>query len=442
MSKYALYRHIPLDTKLLRRESRRLLVSGGCLGMLFLALLAVMIRSERTIAPTADTPSSLRVQIISVPKPPPQIQNPFINWRRTSPQKSLVRRTFRIRQPEIFPNRQKSEDPNIYRLYAERVVREFTERIDNYFDESQIVIEHTIPRDLPDITLFTELPIPEIQTRYGDLAYDRRPPEAISLTGEMVTVDDLDTGRYKGLIVVDTTDLLRSEGFLHIPAAVHGATLTPPESLPKIIEGLTAAIAALTGIRIEIDGRLNFDSPYLRRYPFIVIAADDIFEATDTERAALASYFAGGGFAFIESYGRINPSLPPRGAPPLRSLLNSLPGVTGGLSVIPNDHLLYDIAFPFPDGPPRTAGTATRVVTIQQRTMLEGVFIDDRLVAVYSEKEYGPMLIVGNDSEAARKLIANMVILAMVQRGGTTRKFVDYDAWKDITGGGIIPKNQ
>ena len=66
-----------------------------------------------------------------------------------------------------------------------------------------------------------------------------------------------------------------------------------------------------------------------------------------------------------------------------------------------------------------------KVPNIQSPSFLEGVFLDDRLVAIYSEKAYGDEWNKIVVTEAFQRIGVNIVVFALTQYGGTAYKVID-----------------
>lgn len=94
----------------------------------------------------------------------------------------------------------------------------------------------------------------------------RKPENIISLKEELLTIDDLDSGQYKGLVVRNMTDKQKIKGFVYIPVDVWGSLLRPAGMTTVI--GLMQGFKKYTGIRVTIDPHLFIDSPVMSKYPF------------------------------------------------------------------------------------------------------------------------------------------------------------------------------
>ncbi len=101
---------------------------------------------------------------------------------------------------------------------------------------------------------------------------------------------------------------------------------------------------------------------------------------------------------------------------------------------IPNDHPVYHCFFDFDEGPPNGAelnlsrvvgasGGNKRSRTIPKQVhYLEGITIDDRLVAIYSDKGYAIKWAADTNNEPQLKMGVNMVVFALTQEGHSPAK--------------------
>ena len=107
----------------------------------------------------------------------------------------------------------------------------------------------------------------------------------------------------------------------------------------------------------------------------------------------------------------------------------------GVLQIIPNDHPIYHTYYDF-DGPP--VGSELEVEsTSQQRDNesisiarqsyhLEGVFVDGRLVAIYSDKGYVHTWARNYGNEPQLRFGINAVIFALTQEGSIAQQQIDF----------------
>jgi len=85
----------------------------------------------------------------------------------------------------------------------------------------------------------------------------REPEKQISMKEEMISLDDLDTGQYKAMIIQDPTDKQNVKGFIYI-STLWGAQLEP--AYKRAIIHLSDAVNRYTNIRSKVDKHLFVDS--------------------------------------------------------------------------------------------------------------------------------------------------------------------------------------
>ena len=129
----------------------------------------------------------------------------------------------------------------------------------------------------------------------------KEPEKRIAMREELLDLDALDTGKYKGLIIQDPTDRRKVKGFVYLGTA--WATDLEPvfDSAAKAIPNLVDAVNAQTGITAKVDAHLFVDSQELFRTPFVYITAAEAFELTGRELANLGEYMRRGGFIFADN---------------------------------------------------------------------------------------------------------------------------------------------
>jgi beta-lactamase regulating signal transducer with metallopeptidase domain len=195
---------------------------------------------------------------------------------------------------------------------------------------------------------------------------------------------------------------------------------------------LALAVEKYTNITLEVDSNLLFDSRITLETPFIYITSDTVFEVTDIQARRFGEYLRNGGFAVVENgtpefvYGQAEASL--------RQMLRDALGKDAKFYPIPNDHPLYHCFFDFDDGPPmgmktsdikkradegkRQGDKSTFVEEFNYSRLLEGIWLNNRLVAIYSDMFYANRWAEEKDNIPQLKLGLNMVVYALLQEGG------------------------
>ncbi|MDP2982712.1 MAG: DUF4159 domain-containing protein [Candidatus Latescibacter sp.] len=266
----------------------------------------------------------------------------------------------------------------------------------------------------------------------------REPEKQISMKEEMISLDDLDTGQYKAMVIQDPNNKLSIKGFIYIGTA-WGAQLKPPDTLKRSVIELVEAVNRYTNINAKVDSHLFLDSRKVYETPFVYITADAAFELTEIERKVFGDYLRRGGFAVLDNgtpwfeFGQAEASL--------RQMLRDSLGSDAKFMPIPNDHPLYHCFFDFNDGPPQGSemsqmmftdttgiqGAAARGSSMVKPILyLEGITIDNRIVAIYSNKGYAFKWKDVTNNESQLKMGVNMIVFALTQAGGIAQQKMEF----------------
>ena len=399
-----------IDIKQLEHETQKLFYSGLGIAVVFLTVLSIFMQWERIVI-VKEEYRQITTELITIP---PRMTESLEIVKKDVKVKALQKEKRDIRLPDgeipvksppaidELPDRYIIDVDSLISAVRAELDRELMKRIKSYDDLARIVFERY----------------------YEDLTIRRDPygRSKISLREELLSIKDFDFGKYKGFIYQDFENKQALEGFVYIPASVWGTILAPVDSVKRAIAGLAEAFTKFTGITVHVDKQVFLDSAELLDYPFLYINADNTFDLSHSEKENLRNYLHNGGFVFLEAYGRDNPELPPMGAAPLKNMLKDTLGEEFSLTPIPNDHPLYHCFFDLEDGPPRRAHNYDILPGIQLPSILEGVFIGDRLVAIYSEKSYGEAWNMVVPPEEFQKIGVNAVVFGRIQKRGNTNK--------------------
>jgi hypothetical protein len=255
----------------------------------------------------------------------------------------------------------------------------------------------------------------------------------------------------KGFAIQDPSNKQNVKGFVFIPT-VCGEQLQNPDfqyqtgifdnyhrtSSQAANIGLVRSINKYSGITAIPDKQIYLSSINLISYPFIYIFTEKAFELTETEKQNLEHYLLHGGFVLLESF---EPKLDySQAEASLKQMMRETIKTDSRFIPIPNSHSLYHCFFDFDDGPPQgleldyfklsfTPGNSgidlNGASFSRSRPYLEGIFLDDRLVAVYSGKGYGKKWKSMSNNEPQQKMGVNMVVFALTQAGGIARQKMD-----------------
>ncbi len=266
-----------------------------------------------------------------------------------------------------------------------------------------------------------------------EMTATKEPEKQISMKEEMISLDDLDTGQFKAMVIQDPNDKQSIKGFIYI-ATLWGAQLEP--SYKRAVIHLSDAVNRYTSIRSKVDKHLFADSRKLFETPFVFLCVDGQFELTDIEANNLGEYLRKGGFLVLDNgtpeneFGAAEASL--------RQMLRDALGNDAKLLPIPNSHPLYHCFFDFDDGPPQGSevdfsnvasegfeARYNRTTLSKQVFYLEGIWLEDRLVAIYSNKGYAKKWAANSNNEPQLKMGVNMVVLALTQEGSIAQQKMD-----------------
>ena len=221
----------------------------------------------------------------------------------------------------------------------------------------------------------------------------------------------------------------------------------------RITYGLLRLVRTMnkyTNIKADIRGRFPFDSEEMFKTPWIGVAAVASFDPTVSEKMNLGKYLTVGGFLFADSWGNLDM---PESIGALRSLwfmiINALAtrgfehGQVWDFEMLPNTHPIYHCFLDF-NGPPTGADRPGRMSSGPAARgadrFLRGVYINGRLVCIYSTKGYFvPWGDWGPDGAGTRQghnyahldptrqlqFGANLIIFALTQEGSITNRVMD-----------------
>lgn len=270
-----------------------------------------------------------------------------------------------------------------------------------------------------------------------EMTATREPEKQISMKEEMISIDDLDTGQFKAMVVQDPSNKQEITGFVYIGTA-WGAQLKPPDSLKRAVINLVEAVNRYTKINAKVDSHLYLDHRRLLETPFVYITSDEAFELTEIELRNFGQYLRQGGFAVIDNglpqteFGQAEASL--------RQMLKDALGADAKFLPIDNKHPLYHSFFDFDDGPPQGSeigyvdNSSTQMFgqTSKNRKLtkavlyLEGIWLEERLVAIYSDKGYAHKWKDLTNNIPQLKMGVNMVVFALTQEGSIAQQKMDF----------------
>ncbi len=283
----------------------------------------------------------------------------------------------------------------------------------------------------PDVKL--DLNAGDVDLSAAVIAGTKEPEKRIAMREELIDLKSLDTGKYKGLIIQDPSDRRSVKGFIYLGTAWANDLEPTFDSAAKAIPNLVDALNNQTGISAQVDAHLFIDSQELFRTPFIYLTAQEAFELTAREIENLGEYLRRGGFIFADN---ANPTAEySQAEASLRKVFRDALRSQGILQVIPNNHPIYHTFYDF-DGPPVGSELEVpdsggqrgleNVVIAQPSYNLEGVFLGDRLVAIYSDKGYVHTWARNFGNEPQLRFGINAVVFALTQQGSIAQQQIDF----------------
>ncbi len=234
------------------------------------------------------------------------------------------------------------------------------------------------------------------------------------------TPADFDTGQFGAVILEDATDKRAIQGFVYL-SITWGRRLRPGHL--RAISGLAQAVTAQTGLQAKVTGHTFLNSPELLRRPFVYITALESFDLSRLELENLGRYIRSGGFVVVDN-GRPDLSFGPAEAA-LRQMLIKAVGDRARFERIPDSHPIYHSFYDL-QGPPfggdYRPGQNVDTPRAPPVDHLEGIFLDGRLVAVYSDMGYGEFWQQSFENEPQLRMGINLVVHALTREESLAMK--------------------
>ena len=396
-----------IDIKKLERETRKLLYIGFVVAVAIHAALAALFTYKRTEVKVVKP-----IQVELIVRRPRMIK-PFLINKKDILKRMLMRRKVIMRMPS---GKFKFKSP----LSAE----DFMKIIDTLKIDIKIDAE-TISEVVAEIdsSLHAEIKS-KLEKEYyftGDIDFKdtiiRIPENFISLNDELLTIDNLDLGVFKALIIKDPKNKQNLKGFVYIPVDTWGSSLRPAEDAKTAIIALMAGFKKYTGIEIKTDRHIYIDSPEIFKYPFIYISSEDLSDYTPGEIRSFREYIINGGFVLLEGYGK--------GYMQLRQLVRDSLG-DNVLYPVPVDHPVYHSFFDF-ETEPELFPKTDEFVDFTDILPLQGVWFDGRLVGILSGYEMGTTWSKYNFENPFFRIGVNMIVFALIREGSVAKKYINAD---------------
>ena len=406
-----------IDIKKLERETQKLLYLGFVVAIAFHAALDSFITYKRTEVKVVKP-----IEVKLVVRPPRMTRPLVINKRDLL--KRMLKRKIMMRLPSgkfkfksllSIQDLMKIMDNFEFDLnIGEEVIAEIIAGIDSIYDagiEERFDFEKFIA-DIPDY-------------REG---ITRESENVISLKEHLLSVDDLDTGQYKGLVIKDPQNKQNIKGFVYIPVDVWGSFLRPV-GLTTVI-GLMQGFKKYAGIRVTIDPHLFLDSPIISKYPFLYISADGLFDLSTRAKENLEKYFRSGGFILFDPYS-VSAYVS------MKKMIKDSIGDYASIYPIPDDHPILHTFFDFDEMPvlfPTLESEGLMDATLPP----DGVWLDNRLVAILPPSPYRPFGKTWSDYKSpdrfenpSFRLAINIIVYALIREGSIAKKYINADTLDD-----------
>lgn len=412
-----------INIRKLENETLRLFYLGVVVAIAFHAGLFGVINFKRT---AVRVPRPITVELIVRP---PRMTRPFIINKRQFLKSLLMRKKFLVRMPTgKFRFKQPLTVPEVLKLAEALDLDIDAEDIASIIAEIDSTIRDRIREEF-DISIADMIDID-----YDD-SISRVPVEYFSLKTGLLTIDDLDTGQYKALVIKDVSNRRNLRGYIYIPVDVWGVAfnpsddihLAPARSAERAVMGLADGFKKHTGVTVKVDGHLELASPDLLHYPFIYISADRVFELTPTVRENLKEYFLDGGFALLEGFNPNDEEIyPQKGLFPLRQMIIDSLGEYVHFAPVPLDHPLYEVYYTFEEQPVQFPKPNDEDL-LEFGPYLEGIWIGDRLIGIISDNEYGGTWAHQSFDNPHFRIGVNMIVFSLIRQGSVAKKYINED---------------
>ena len=241
---------------------------------------------------------------------------------------------------------------------------------------------------------------------------------------EMLDVNNMDTGRYRAIIVQDATDKQAIKGFVKLAQVMSSRALAggtsgygTVEIKVKTIDRICDVLNEYTGLKAEFLGLITFDDPRLLEVPVIV---EPRGTPNETEMANLAHYLMSGGFIFARIEKKYAEALEKYG------------GIVYGKDFwserLPEDHPVYTSFFDLSGGMPfgYSPSLGQGKLGVSTWNYLLGYYIQGRLVSIMpGDGGWGWQNDDrGGDSTRQLQMAVNIIIYALTQEGSITQRLM------------------
>ncbi len=286
----------------------------------------------------------------------------------------------------------------------------------------------------------------ELRLNSMEVIEEKEPEQKIDMSLEMLDIDALNTGKYHAMVIQDPRDKKKIKGYFRLSPVYPSSQWRERAFLSSVSRGsiyngafraipnIVRAINRYTGIKAEMGPVIPLDSPELFKVPWAYITSHTFFELSDAEAKNLGRYFLAGGFMLADDdWANKGVSASDMALRKMFKDALATVGVVYGrdwdFEKIPNDHPVYHCYFDFNDGPPTGhewwGGNLTGPYDY-----LEGIFVDDRLVGIMTNKDYveiwGNFAGLDRQMERSLQMCINIIVFALTQEGSITHQVMQY----------------
>lgn len=225
----------------------------------------------------------------------------------------------------------------------------------------------------------------------------RMPEHKIDMALEMLDVDNMDTGRYRAMVVQNASDPQAVKGFLKIAHVISARAVTDQlqgySNLNlRSIDALCDAINEYTGIEAEFVGTITYDDRRLLEMPILIPQGS----LNESEMENYARYMLSGGFVMGGYH---------------REALVKYGGLVEGYDFwkerLPLEHPIFKAFFSLKGG---TGGM------VDWRDIVNGYFVRGRMVGIDN--------IGWGSNPRYNQMAVNVIIYALTQEGSITQRLM------------------
>lgn len=254
---------------------------------------------------------------------------------------------------------------------------------------------------------------------------------------ELVSIDDLNYGRYDATIIQDPGNKRNITGYLNMAIVYfQGLSLSNAgiDNLLRYMRDYTNIRAKIKGSRVQLSSRSIFSAPFIYMPGFVDSETPVLLSHVEIEN--LGDYLRDGGFLFADDLlggGVYQSPFANQMKMYLKEVLKDSLGREPEFRKIPNDHPIYYAFYDFGNGPPIPTNTSSGVRPDIDRTSsayLEGLWIGDRLAVIISgtgiSAAWDPLFISG---ERFLQFGVNIIAYALTHAPSSVVKTRPVPAW-------------